>query len=223
MLQPNDFVGRAPLAGGFQTPYARIMAVPDFMPDGWSAELLRWVASRRHLFAGGPGVTDYQSGYHLEDPEEHYPRILELAEAMRPRINEGREVCELTDLDLADVELELWLSCRGEGQAFHWHTDRDVVPGEKPFQSRALAFCYYMHTNPLAFMGGELEFHDGTTVAPADNLLALFDPDQIHRVRHVHGVPQGGGPGLEWPEVKPLRWADHRWNVSGWVHRLSPA
>lgn len=99
--------------------------------------------------------------------------------------------------------IEMHSTLYHHGAHFIWHDDavsydQHVVP------TRRVTFCYYMHTEPKMFDGGELEFMDGTKVEPKNDRLVLFHPVQQHRVRKVEC------------------WSAHvlhgRWAIMGWLH-----
>ena len=218
MHRPGEYIGTA--ADGVQPVDdgpARFCTFPNLMPAGYTAEIIGHGVREVIM---DPAVGNFQNGSHAEISDtEHDWMLTDLRDAMRARFDEAAKACGYDDAPPADeMEFELWLSVRGEGGVFHWHTDRDP----KPVQTRWLSLCYYMHTHPLRFMGGELEFYDGQQVLPADNLLACFDSRQTHRVRHVHAVPFGTctKENSVWPDPPALAWPDARWSVTGWAHSL---
>jgi len=160
----------------------------------------------------------YQSGTHLDISDvDGFGDFHDMIHGHRVNAAEALGI-EMDD----DVRLELWISARAEGHYFHWHTDADYAT-KNPcgIQTRLATFCYYMHTEPRLWLGGEFEFADGTLLDPLNNRLTFFPPWQIHRVRHVHAVPWGIDEGeRNWPDVPELDWQNARWNVAGWVHRL---
>ena len=192
----------------------------DFMPPDFAEELLRWCINSFDLFGHTGNPLAYQSSASVNDLVVRCPTVEPLLDAI---IGEMVDACNACDVDAPPlpVFVEAWGSQRGEGDHFHWHTDRDP----KDIQTRVLSFCYYLPTEPMRFMGGELEFFDGVMIPPVHNMLVLFDPNQIHRVRHVHVVPHGWGGSDEdditpatWPDSEPVHMIDSRWNVIGWIH-----
>lgn len=205
---------------------SRHLAIPNFMPLAWTWGMLSWAQSHFNLMTYNGGATSFQASASMPDLGDACPEAQVLMNAIVDMTEDGCDACAVPVPDESPLFIEAWLSHRGEGDHFSWHTDRDPVSDEE--QTRVLAFCYYLHSDPCLFMGGELEFFDGVMVQPLHNTLVMFNPHQMHRVRHVHGVPRGfggtdehGDSANDWPGVD-LHMIDGRWCVVGWVHRSEP-
>lgn len=200
---------------------SRFHVVEDFMPEAWAVEMLSWGQNNFvELLEQSGEQKSYQASSSIDNLAKRCPEVNLLLDAIVAQTLTAAEACRV-DVPDEPVFVEAWLSHRQEGEHFHWHTDRDPIAE----QTRILSFCYYLHSVPCQFMGGELEFFDGVQIPPNHNLLVMFHPFMIHRVRHVHAVPRGwGGSNDEgvapatWPDVEPVHWLDARWNVTGWIH-----
>ena len=220
----GEFVGRCDDIPTFDK--AQYLQLANFMPKPWASDMLDWAQRHHELMVYHGGETAFESSSAMPELVEECPIASQLIDAIVAQAGLAAFECSVEVTPRDDVFVEAWLSHRGEGDHFHWHTDRD--PGDD--QTRLLSFCYYLHSRPCQFMGGEIEFFDGVQVAPEHNKLVFFHPFTIHRVRHVHAVPRGWGgtdpetgtaPGV-WPDIELLHPDDGRWCVVGWVHSRQP-
>lgn len=117
----------------------------------------------------------------------------------------AQEACEVPAFDVTHIETHA--TCYHHGGMFDWHSDSVDYKGEVA-ATRRLSFCLYLHSLPRMFEGGELEFMDGTTVAPEHRRLVLFHPVQQHRVRRV--------------DCRSAAAIHGRWAITGWIHGDPP-
>jgi len=113
--------------------------------------------------------------------------------------------CEVPAFDLTHIETHA--TCYHHGGRFDWHDDTVDYAGETS-ATRRLSFCFYLHSTPKMFEGGELEFMDGRTVEAVHRRLVLFHPVQQHRVRRV--------------ECRSAAAIHGRWAITGWIHGEPP-
>jgi len=192
--------------GRFMTPLVHV--VDDAMPAEWVSELGKWFfAHRAQFYRGGDEEGLQRFCWELPELDKLAPDLVapfrkRLVDAIEPAL----EPCRVPAFDLRFVEVTATLY--HHGSHFTWHDDVPGYDGEV-VPSRRLTFCYYLHTEPKMFKGGELEFLDGTTVEPKNNRLVLFHPVQQHQVRRVEC------------------WSSHvlhgRWALMGWIHGDPPA
>lgn len=199
-----------------------MLILDDFMPAAWADALPAWGirhfaefqhGTMRPLEEADALVRAYQDHWDLKAFQEH-SHARPFLEALTPLIERGRDACELPPFELDGFEATV--AVRGEGQAFHWHTDHISYGGP---EVRAMTFAFFVHTRPRRWSGGELEFLGGELVEPRHNRLVLFDPYRVHRVRHVHFLPplgHGTEARQRWERGEPEDWAHARWSVAGW-------
>ena len=182
----------------------------DAVDTGAAEDLGRWLFDHRDKFARGGDEAGLQRfNYELTGLDEHAPAEL-LRPFKRKLIEATADKATLEKLCVPEFDLrfvEMHATLYHHGSHFGWHDDAPGYDGEL-VPSRRLTFCHYLHSTPKMFSGGELEFLDGTTVAPDNNRLCLFHPLQQHRVRKVEC------------------WSSHvlhgRWALMGWIHGDAP-
>lgn len=173
----------------------------DVMPKEWLVATGEWLHSHRGYFKRGDTAGADRFNFELIKIDEVYEPIVNLRKAIVNLLDQGVEQVGIPDFDLEFIEFHATLY--HHGSHFIWHTDREGYNGQLA-TTRRLSFCYYMHTDPRMFNGGELEFLDGTLVESTNNRLVLFDPLQQHRVRRV--------------ECWSADFIHGRWAIFGWVH-----
>lgn len=205
---------------------SRHLAFANFMPEDWATGMLSWGQDNAGRMEHVGDSLSFQASSSMPDLARECPQSQALLDAIVAQCGVAAIECEVP-VPTDHVHVEAWLSHRGEGDHFHWHTDRDPIADE--LQTRVLSFCYYFHSEPCQFIGGELEFFDGVMLQPRHNQLVFFPPFQIHRVRHVHVVPRGwggsdddGSPTAVWPDSEPVHYLDGRWTIIGWIHSREP-
>lgn len=180
--------------------------IDDAMPLDFSAELSRWIDANRRLFVrGGDEAGEERFNYEVTDVEQHFDGMAPFQKTISERYPEALDACFVDDFDLRFVEMHA--TCHHHENFFVWHDDACGYDG-RIVETRRLTFCYYMHTDPKMFSGGELEFLDGTRVEPKNNRLVFFHPLQQHQVRRV-----------ECWSARPLH---GRWALMGWIHGDPP-
>lgn len=181
-------------------------------PEDWAAYALEEAARNQELFAPAgtiSGLGSDRAGQVLV--ELFFP---DLALAMQGAIAERAPAlfAALGLPELEVVEVEVQLTRYGDGEHYGRHFDCD----DRSLQDRAVAWLWYLHTQPRAFEGGALRLYPtalrggrprqapGAFVEaePRHNTLACFDTRQLHEVRPVRGAP---------------RWLDGRFSVNGWI------
>ena len=178
----------------------------DAMSTDWAAELGGWLYDRRGDFhRGGDDYGAERFNHELLEVDEVCDLVLPLKQKITALVPDAADAVGIPDFDVEHIECHATLY--HHGSHFTWHTDRDGMDG-KPVTTRRLSYCYYMHSLPRMFQGGELEFHDGTTVESLANRLVMFSPYQQHRVRRV--------------ECWSSEFLHGRWAVFGWIHGQPP-
>lgn len=185
---------------------ALVHAVNNAVGPEFGKTMSEWFsANRRHLVRGGDEAGLQRFNFEITNLETQCNDLAPFRQALFARYEEAAKLCQVPDFEVDRVEINATLY--HDGSHFDWHDDApgyygDFVP------SRRLTFCYYMHTDPKMFEGGELEFMDGMTVEPQNDRLVFFHPLQQHRVRRV-----------ECYSSDPMR---GRWALMGWLHGEAP-
>lgn len=181
----------------------------DALDERVASGLGRWLhANRDKLIRGGDELGHSRFNYEILDVDRFAAELV--APLKKKLVEVATDSKVLSALCVPEFDLrhtEMHATLYHHGSHFDWHDDapgidRELVP------TRRITFCYYMHTEPKLFSGGELEFLDGTTVEPKNNRLALFHPIQQHRIRRV--------------ECWSAHVLDGRWALMGWVHGDPP-
>jgi len=185
--------------------------VDSAMPEDWLAAAGQWLFSKRDKFTrGGDDQGLVRFNYEWCDLDKNPDATDLLAPLKKKIIAQIGDKAVLDKLAVPEFDLrylEMHATMHHHGSHFTWHDDapgydQEIVP------SRRVTFCYYMHSDPKMFEGGELEFLDGTQVAPQNNRLVLFHPVQQHKVNKVNC------------------WSSHflhgRWCIMGWIHGDPP-
>lgn len=151
---------------------ARLHVIDDAMPAAFATAAGRWVYEHR---AGLQRVGD-------DDGAEAFYWYTQLgdddlAAQLRRRVLEvipvAAAVCKV-ELDTVAIDGDAWATLHHHGSHGTW--------GER---IGVLRWDYFMHTEPLMFSGGEMEFLDGTLVQPRNNRLVIYASDQQTRIRRV--------------------------------------
>lgn len=183
---------------------ALVHVVDEAVDAADAADLGHWLHEHRWelQLAQSPGVMRWQLN-HLDARAENHAATIR--KAVLDSLDAASEACAVPPFDVLHIETHATLYHHG-GQ-FDWHDDIEDYEGEI-VPTRRLSFCCYFHSPQQMFSGGELEFMDGTTVAPKHRSIALFHPVQQHRVRAV--------------ECYSAEALHGRWAVTGWVHGEPP-
>jgi len=180
------------------------------MGEAYGAKLGKWFDEHRDKFVrGGDEHGAQRFNYELTDLDGYMPT--ELLGPFKKKLiaaTADPEVLDALSIPAFDLRfVEIHATLYHHGSHFIWHDDAPGYDGEI-VPSRRATFCYYMHSTPKMFAGGELEFLDGTEVEPKNDRLCLFHPIQQHRVKRVEC------------------WSSHvlhgRWALMGWVHGEPP-
>jgi Rps23 Pro-64 3,4-dihydroxylase Tpa1-like proline 4-hydroxylase len=180
------------------------------MPSQFPGELGLWLYNNRCKFSrGGDHMGVERFNYELDNVDNHAPQDL-LAPFRKKLASVIGDKAILDQLCVPEFDLrhiEMHATLYQHGSHFVWHDDANGYDGEI-VPSRRITFCYYMAATPKMFDGGELEFQDGTAVAPENNRLVLFHPLQQHRVRRVN--------------CWSASFLHGRWALMGWIHGDAP-
>lgn len=169
----------------------------------FEADLGPWLAAKRQDFAQ---VSDddcmlrmswYIGGVMEQNPELFRPFKKLVLEAAP----DAFDACAVAEFDLTDVTIGV--SAYHHGNFYQWHRD-----SSGPDDTRRLGFCFFVHTAPKMFKGGEIEFLDGSVITPEHNRLVFYNPLQPHRVAPVECWT---------PDIM-----HGRWTVHGWLHGEPP-
>lgn len=181
----------------------------DVLDESVCSGLGRWLFENRDkLERGGDELGASRFNYEILDVDKLAPDLVAPLKKKLIERTADADVLEKLCVPAFDVRyIEMHATLYHHGSHFVWHDDAPGYDGEL-VPSRRVTFCYYMHTEPKLFSGGELEFLDGTTVESKNNRLALFHPIQQHRVRRV--------------ECYSAHVLDGRWALMGWVHGDAP-
>tara|TARA_R110000782_G_scaffold253743_1_gene341928 strand:- start:9951 stop:10649 length:699 start_codon:yes stop_codon:yes gene_type:complete len=184
--------------------------IDDAMPLAYTRELGKWLyANRDKLVRGGDDRGASRFNHEITTLERDLPT--ELYVPFRKMLIEKALAADVLDkLATPDFDLryiETHATLYHHGSHFEWHDDapgydQEIVP------TRRVTFCYYLHSDPKMFEGGELEFLDGTLITPSNNKLTLFHPVQQHRVRRV--------------DCWSAKLLHGRWALMGWIHGDPP-
>lgn len=170
----------------------------------------RWLYENRDKLArGGDEHGAQRFNFEIIDVDTVMPTEL-LAPFRKALIAKATDPEILAKLCVPEFDvryLETHATLYHHGSHFVWHDDAPGYGGQL-MPTRRVTFCYYMHAEPQRFSGGELEFLDGTAIAPLNNRLVLFHPIQQHRVKRV--------------ECWSAHILDGRWALMGWVHGDAP-
>ena len=184
----------------------RYTTFEDVMPQPWLGNLGGWLQSQSHLFKrGGDAHGQDRFNYELLEIDDIFKPAADLKAAIASRLDQAVREVGVDDFDLEYIECHAALYHHGSHSA--WHTDHTGYNGDEA-PTRRLSWCLNMHAQdhggkPM-FSGGELEFLDGTMVAPENNRLVFFDPRQQHRIRRV--------------ECWSADFLHGRWALFGWIH-----
>jgi hypothetical protein len=182
--------------------HALVHVVPNAMGGEFGQQLGGWFHANRRLFVkGGDGVV--RRNYELVNVGDHCPMLAPFHARLVDEMDKALTACHVDPFDLGLIEVNSTLY--HHGARFGWHDDSPGYDG-RPEPTRRVSFCYYMHSDPRMFRGGELEFLDGTVIEPANDTLVMFHPLQRHRVRQV--------------ECWSCEMLHGRWALMGWVHSL---
>lgn len=185
---------------------ALYQVVPDLMPAEFVNSAGDWLqANLRQFVRGGDPEGVSRFNYELVEVDKWWPRIGELRGAILRAMPAALEKCGVDPFDLEYVETHATLY--HHGGHFCWHDDAPDYSGNFA-ATRRITFCYYLHSTPKMFTGGELEFLDGTLLEPANNSLVFFHPLQQHRIREVECWSKEALHG--------------RWAFFGWIHGQPP-
>lgn len=188
--------------------YRRALAhvVDGVLGDDFGRKLSQWIKPNLHLLKrGGDPEGLSRFNYELTTLDDYYDGLAPFNAALAAHEDDALEPCGVEPFDARGVECHLTLY--HHGAHFAWHDDFPDYDGEFA-PTRRLTFCYYMHTSPKMFEGGELEFLDGTVVEPKNDRLVFFHPLQQHRVRRV--------------ECWSAEAMHGRWALMGWLHGDPP-
>ena len=96
------------------------------------------------------------------------------------------DACQKThvaEFDLTDVTMSAHLHHHDNESA--WFCDAQHENGELD-ESCRLGFTYFLHSSPVMFTEGLVEFHDGSTIDPKHNRLVFTHPLQRRRVQKTN-------------------------------------
>lgn len=173
----------APLTAAARLRRALVHVSDDVLGDKFGQDLGRWMNANLALMErGGDAEGRARFNYEVTDVGNHYDGLAPFHKLLFEHYEDALEACQVEDFDPRYIETHLTLY--HHGSHFVWHDDFPDYDGEF-CPTRRLTFCYYLHTQPKMFQGGELEFLDGTLVTPDTDRLVFFHPLQQHRVRRV--------------------------------------
>lgn len=209
-MEPASDHQAAAVAGPLPDRYqpARHHVVDGLMPDEFVSSMGSWLHHNRGSLEC---ISEYDGeerySYELPELESHCELTAPFRARLFDEVEAALQACEVARFEVGRVEMQA--SLYHHGSHFNWHTD---LPGDQHdpdfvayARSRRLSFCYYLHSTPKMFTGGDLEFLDGTSIEPKTNRLVFFDPAQVHRVTRVES----------WSAGHALH---GRWALSGWLH-----
>lgn len=171
----------------------RVAVFDDLLEPAFATEAGRWLHHRDdQLVRHGdlPGLERFS--WELPDVDEACPHLAPLRAAVLERL---AEVDPGLEVEALDVHASLH---HAGGHAVKMTRDTDEDP------SRRWAWSYFLHTEPVMFSGGELEFLDGKRVDPKTNRLAIYPADVPRRIRRVSCWGREALHG--------------RWAFYGWAH-----
>ena len=175
---------------------AKVAIFDELMPSEWLADVGQWLFMQRGSFWRG-GDEEKSFHYELLNVDELHAPFLLLKKEIVSRLAGALE-------SFSDEPMEIsaaWMhaSLHHHGSRTDWQASVDELD-----EPRIYSFCFFLHSNPTMFSGGEIEFVDGTTVSPGHNRLVIFDARQEHRIRRV--------------ECWSAEFLHGRWAVFGWMH-----
>jgi len=173
-----------------------------FMGAEWSASMLDWLRRNQHLFVEG-GDGERRRNWEIGDMCDHRSPAQTLKDKLIAAAPTAFARCQVKPFDIDWLEMHAIVHHNKD--VFEWHTDHFESSGIERAETRTLTFCYYLQQKPRAFIGGELEFWDGTRIDCAHDQLVWINPYQVHRVRRV-AVPESN------------RFLDGRISLIGWLH-----
>jgi hypothetical protein len=180
----------------------------EAMPREFAGQVGRWLHDNRTKFGQiGDPEGRYQFGYALPAVDDH----ADMLGPLRARIMEA--VADEAKLDAICVpafdarHVEVDAALYHHGGHHDWHDSAAAWDGTI-VESRRVAFCYWLASDPQMFEGGELEFLDGSTIEPHNNRLAIWHPIQQTRIRRV--------------ECWSSSFLHGRWALTGFVHGDPP-
>ena len=181
--------------------------VDDFMPLEWAGELGKWLYSQRtNMVRYGDEEGHYRYSYELDGVDNLNPkRLTKFKKALVDQFPKSLTKIEVPDFDLQHIDISG--SCYHQGHHYNWHDGLSDY-ADQIVPSRRIAYCYFMHSDPKMFSGGDLEWVNGSMVEPKNNRLVLYHPVQQHRITSV--------------ECWSSQIMHARWSISGWVHGDAP-
>jgi hypothetical protein len=171
----------------------RLESFEGVMPEEWLGALGDWLKQQRGRFKIAASEGRWAWDYANVDAD--LPGIALLKRAVLDRLGSGLEALGVEPFEVAHVETHATLYHHGG----HFVSHDDLVDDV----DRRVGFALFVHSTPKMFDGGEMEFPDGTAVAPTHNRLVMYDPAQRHAVRKV--------------ECWSADFLHGRWAVSGFV------
>lgn len=194
---------------------ALVATIDDAIDEEAAGALGQWFAEHRGSLRR---VGDEQGTFrfHFETNELDADAPAQLLAPLRARLMKVDaalldKLC-VPEFDVRGVEMRA--SLFHHGSHYEWHDDV-LDEDDEVATDRRVAFALTLHTPTPMFSGGELEFLDGSTVAPRHNRLTLWHPVQRHRVRAVECYSA---------HVMHGRWAVEGWLLGdapdGWEERL---
>lgn len=178
-----------------------VHVVDNAMPGTWCRDVGGWLyLNRKQLVAHRAG--EWRSAADLVDFGDQAREMTAPLRAMLLReLPMALGPCGVADFDLQGVELCATL--------YHHRGLCDWSDGIAEGEAhRRIGFELTLCTDPKMFTGGELEFLDGTVIAPENGRLVWTHPIQARAVREV-----------ECPSHAMLH---GRWSVWGWLHGPVP-
>ena len=151
-----------------------VHVVPEAMPGAWCAELSRWLFEHRMEMVT---MQDERRVAHDLQIGDKAPALMaQLRATLLAQLPAAIEACAVSDFDLTGTRLIASL--------MHRHCFADWVAGATDGDAR-ICFELTMHTDPPMFSGGEVEFLNGDTIAPANAQMLWLHPLQPFRIREV--------------------------------------
>lgn len=185
---------------------ALYLSVEDAMPPEFVGEVAEWLHAHREWFTrGGDAQGVDRFNYELPSVEKYWEGVGKLRARLLELLPGAIEANKIPDFDLEFIETHATLY--HHGGHFCWHDDAPGYDGVF-VETRRLAYCYYLHSTPKMFSGGELEFLDGTRIEPKANSIVFFHPLQQHQIRRV--------------ECWSKDFLHGRWALFGWIHGQPP-
>jgi Rps23 Pro-64 3,4-dihydroxylase Tpa1-like proline 4-hydroxylase len=117
---------------------------------------------------------------------------------------------------VVEPKLEIQLTTHNEGEYYRIHNDN----GTPNTAARVLTYVYYLHTQPVAFQGGQIRLYDSRVefgrsrpaetfaqINPENNMLLLFPSRVMHEVLPTY--------------CSSRAFADGRFTLNGWLRNGS--